>query len=144
MSRYRFIDAQRAAFPITVMCRVLGVARSGYYAWRPQTPSARSQRDRELCAQIIAIHATSRGTYGSPRVHAALRQRGIACGRKRVARLMRQQGIHGRQRSRVRPHTTIPDPDRLPAPNWLDRAFITPAPNRIWVGDLTYVPTAEG
>ncbi len=85
MSRYRFIAAHRATYPITVSCRVLGVARSGYYAWLCRGVSAREQADQQFTEQISAIYHQSRQTYGSPRVHAALRQVGVCCGRKRVA-----------------------------------------------------------
>ncbi|CAA9309402.1 MAG: Mobile element protein [uncultured Gemmatimonadaceae bacterium] len=143
MSRYRFIRAEKAAYPVTVLCRVLGVARSGYYAWAGRGNSARAQADEELTAQISAAHARSRGTYGAPRVHAELRAAGTRCARKRVARLMRAAGLAGCHRRR-RARTTVADPAHAPAPNLVAREFVARAPNRLWIGDITYVPTGEG
>lgn len=114
MSRYRFIDAEQADYPITLLGQVLGVARSGYYAWKRRGVSPRQQADQALSAQIMAIHTQSRQTYGSPRVHAALQHTGTRCGRKRVARLMRQDGLAGCRRTR-RARTTQADPSHIPA-----------------------------
>jgi putative transposase len=144
VSRYRFIHAERATYPITRLCRTLGVARSGYYAWRRRGPSVRQQADHQLSVQIAAVHGASRGTYGAPRVHAALQQRAVRCGRKRVARLMRAGGLTGIRRGRRRPRTTVVDPRQRPAPNLLRRDFTATAPNQLWVGDLTYIPTQDG
>ncbi len=143
MSRYRFILAEQATYPITLLCRVLGVARSGYYAWQRRGVAARAQADQVLTEQISAIHEQSRGTYGAPRVHAELQVRGVRCGSKRVARLMRQAGLVGGQR-RQRVRTTVADPSQPPAPNVVNRDFTALASERLWVGDLTYVPTWEG
>ena len=143
MSRYRVIHAERAAYPIALLCRVLQVSRSGYYAWAGRGVSARAQADEELTVQIAAAHARSRRTYGAPRVHAELRAGGVRCARKRVARLMRAAGLVGcHQRRRAR--TTVADPAQPPAPNLVAREFAAPAPNRLWIGDLTYVATWEG
>jgi hypothetical protein len=90
---FKFIDAQKANYPISALCRVLRVSRSGYYDWKNREPSNRSQQDASLTEKIREIHSTSRKTYGSPRIHAELRQMGIRCGRKRVARLMRKAGL---------------------------------------------------
>jgi hypothetical protein len=95
VSRYRFIVAHRARYPIVLLCRTLGVARSGYYAWVQRGASARQQADVVLTERIRILHTDSRQTFGSPRIHAALRQAGLRCSRKRVARLMRQTGIAG-------------------------------------------------
>jgi len=143
VSRYRFIRAEKAHYPVTLLCRVLGVARSGYYAWARDGASARARADEELTAQIVAAHARSRATYGAPRVHAELRAGGVRCARKRVARLMRAAGLAGCHRRR-RARTTVVDPARLPAPNLVARDFAAPTTNRLWVGDITYVPTQEG
>ena len=143
MSRYRFIRAEKAYYPATLLCRVLGVARSGYYAWARNGASARARADEELTARIVAAHARSRATYGAPRVHAELRAGGVRCARKRVARLMRAAGLAGCHRRR-RARTTVVDPARLPAPNLVARDFAAPTTNRLWVGDSTYVPTHEG
>jgi putative transposase len=125
------------------MCRVLGVSPSGYYAWLRRPPSPRELEDRELTGRIQQIHADSRGTYGSPRVHAELADVGIRVGRKRVARLMRASGIQGVHRRR-RVHTTRRHPGRPAAPDLVNRNFTAQAPNRLWVADITYVPTWEG
>ncbi len=98
MSRYRFIQAEKAAYPVTILCRVLHIARSGYYAWARRGVSARATADKALSDQITLIHARSRHTYGAPRVHAALRASGVRCGSRRVARLMRAAGRGGRRR----------------------------------------------
>ena len=143
MNRYRFISAEKAQYPATLLCRVLGVARSGYYAWARRGVSARAQADEELAAQIAQVHEASRRTYGAPRVHAALRANGTVCGRRRVARLMRAAGLVGRARRR-RARTTITDPTHPPAPNLVARDFGAPASDRLWIGDITYVPTWEG
>ena len=95
MSRYRFIHEEKATYPVTFLCRVLGVARSAYYAWARRGVSARAQADADLAEQIAAAHARSRGTYGSPRVHAALPAAGVRTSRRRVARLMRAAGLAG-------------------------------------------------
>ena len=143
MSRYRLIRAEQAAYPVTLQCRVLGVARAGYYAWARREVSARAQADAALTAQITRIHEESRRTYGAPRVHAALRARGVRCGTRRVARLMRAAGLVGCHRRR-RVRTTVADPAHPPAPNLAARDFAAPALDRLWVGDITYVATWEG
>jgi transposase InsO family protein len=143
VSRYRFILAEQATYPVTVLCRVLGVARSSYYAWACRGVSTRIQADRALTEQISTIHQQSRQTYGSPRVHAALRQAGMCCSRKRVARLMRHAALHG-CRTRRRTHTTRSDPAHSPAPNVVERRFTVAHLDQLWVGDITYVPTWEG
>jgi len=143
MSRYRFIQREKAIYPIVVLCRVLRVARSAYYAWARRGISARAQVDAELLAQIEDAHVRSRRTYGAPRVHAELRAQGTRCARKRVARLMRAAGLVGCHRRR-RARTTVADPAHTPAPNLVAREFAAPAPNQLWLGDITYVPTHEG
>ncbi len=143
MSRYRFIHAERACYPVTLLCRVLGVARAGYYAWARRGVSARARADQELTVQIARVHEESRRTYGAPRVRAALQARGVRCGSRRVARLMRAAGLVGRRRRR-RARTTVADPARSPAPDLVARDFSAPAPDRLWIGDITYVATWEG
>jgi putative transposase len=143
VSRYRFISAEKAHYPITILCRVLDVGRSGYYAWARRGVSARARADEALTAQIAQIHEASRRTYGIPRVRAALRARGVRCGSRRVARLMRAAGLVGCHRRR-RARTTVADPTHTPAPNLVARDFAAPTPNRLWLGDITYVPTHEG
>ena len=125
------------------MCRVLEVSASGYYAWRSRMISVRSREDETLRQTIRTIHDRSRRTYGSPRIHAELRDEGTRVGRKRVARLMRESGLAGVSRRRsVR--TTRRDPAARPAPDLVDRQFVAKGPNQLWVADITYVPTMAG
>ena len=125
------------------MCRVLGVSRSGYYAWRKRPPSKRAQKDAMLTKKIRQIHDNSRGTYGSPRVHAALQAEGIRVGKKRVARLMKEADLRGVSR-RKRPSTTIQEEGARPAPDLVERDFSAEKPDQLWVADITYVPTDRG
>jgi len=126
-----------------VLCRVLGLARSGYYAWRQGSLSACHKRDQQLTSQIQTIFTDTRRTYGSPRVHAALKAQGIHCARKRVARLMRQAQLCARARRRSVRTTDSRHTEPI-APNLLARTFEAEAPNRAWVADITYLPTREG
>ena len=140
---YAFIRGHVATFPIRIMCEVLGVSRSGYYAWAGRPESARAAADRDLAAQIRVAHEASRGRYGSPRVHAELRAQGRRVGRKRVARLMRGMGLSARRRRRFR--RTTDSAHAFPvAPNLLGRDFTASAPGRVWLADLTHIRTAEG
>ena len=125
------------------MCRVLEVSTSGYYAWRNRGPSERTQKDAMLTEKIREIHDRSRGTYGSPRVHAALQTEGIRIGKKRVARLMKEAGLRGVSR-RKRPSTTVRSDSRRSAPDLVDRDFTASEPDELWVADITYVPTRVG
>ena len=143
MSAFRLIDAERANYPVAMLCRMLGGSKSGYYAWRSRPPSKRSREDYALTEKIREVHHRSRETYGSPRVHAELRALGVRCGRRRVARLMRVAGLQGCMRSRKR-RTTRRDPRAAPAPDLLRRAFVATQPNRVWLADITYLPTQEG
>jgi putative transposase len=122
---------------------VLGVSRSGYYAWRERPASARTRSNRVLTEKIRTIHERSRGTYGAPRIHAELRYDGICCSRKRVARLLRHAGLQGCHR-RKGPRTTRRSPEMAPAPDLVRRDFAAAAPDRLWVADITYVPTWAG
>jgi transposase InsO family protein len=142
--RYQFIQEHAGPYPVTLLCQVLQVARSGYYAWCRRPESRRAQEDRRLLAKITAIHTTSRQTYGSPRVLIALQQQGETCGRHRVARVMRMHDLVGKQRRRSRV-TTTDSRHALPvAANVLDRQFRPVAPNQAWVSDITYIATGEG
>jgi putative transposase len=137
------VTAHQAFHHVATTCRVLGVSPSGYYAWRKRPLSARARADVELTAEIQAIHRESRGTYGAPRVHAELAAQGVRVGRKRVARLMRRAGVYGV--SRRRPfRTTVRDETARPAPDLVDRQFQAAGPDRLWVADITYVPTWAG
>ena len=135
--------AEKERYPIALMCRVLGVSRSGFHAWRRRGPSGRSERDVDLTQRIRRIHEESRSTYGSPRVHRQLREDGTRVGRKRVERLMRAEGLRGKLRRRFR--RTTDSNHALPiAPNTLNRQFSVDGPDQVWAGDLTYIPTAKG
>jgi len=138
-----FIAAQKAQYPVTTLCRVLQVSRSAVYAMSGRGPARRAVADGALSVRIRAIHAASRGTYGSPRVHAALRRDHYRVGRKRVARLMRAQGLYGRRPRRWCRTTDSAHPDPV-ATNVLARAFAPAAPNRVWATDITYVWTGQG
>jgi putative transposase len=140
---FRFIAAERAQFPISLLCRVLGVSRSGFHAWLRRAPCDRALADAWLGEQVQAIHAESRQTYGARRVHAALRHRGVRVGRKRVERLMRQLGLSGLV-PKKRGQTTIRVPGVRTAPDLVERDFLPTATDRLWVADITYVPTWQG
>jgi putative transposase len=129
--------------PISVMCRVLGVSPGGYYARLRRPPSARACADAELSARIAEIHHRSRETYGAPRIHAELREQGIRMAGKRVARLMRAARLRGVTR-RNWVITTVRDREARPASDLVERNFTAPAPNRLWVADITYIPTWAG
>jgi transposase InsO family protein len=131
-------------YPMTVLCEAFAVSRSGYYAWRERLPSARKRGDQLLDQLIEQIHQQSRATYGSPRVQVVLRHQGQRVSRKRVARLMRQAQLCGRQRRHFRPRTTDSRHTHPIAPNRLADAPPPTASNQVWVGDITYVATAEG
>jgi putative transposase len=136
------MSENQAVHPVASMCRVLDVSPSGYYAWAKRAPSPRSRKDAALIERIGAIHAASRGTYGAPRIHAELAAGGVHVGRKRVARLMRAAGLQGVSRRRF--VTTTVRAGGRPAPDLVDRNFTAEKPNRLWVADITYVPTWAG
>jgi len=142
VNHYRFIRAERATYPITILCRVLYVARSAYYAWARHGVWACATADAALAQQVATVHARSRRTYGSPRIHAELRAQGLRCARKRVARLLRAAGLVGGHRRR-RARTTVAEPTHVPAPNLVARDFSATALNRPWLGDGTSVPTQK-
>jgi len=128
---------------VQTMCRVLGVSTSGYWAWRKLAPSTRARADEELTERIVAIHAKNRQTYGVLRIHADLQEQEIRCSKKRVARLMQRAGIAGCHR-RKHVVTTQREPATPAAPDLVSRAFSAPAPNRLWVAEITYIPTWAG
>jgi putative transposase len=140
---FRFIAAERADFPISFMCRRLGVSKSGFYAWRGRPPGARALADAQLSATIRGIHTASRGTYGAPRVHAELVDLyAVRCGRKRVARLLRVAGLAGVCRRR-KVRTTQRDALAPISDDLVQRRFTAAAPDRLWVADITYIPTMQ-
>ncbi|MFD4533721.1 IS3 family transposase [Kitasatospora sp. NPDC058397] len=146
MTVHPFIEAEKqVGHNVKRACELLQVSRVAFYARRTETPGPRAVRDAELTEKITKVHETSRGTYGAPRVHAALHRQGTTCRRRRVARLMRQAGLEGWHRRR-RQRTTIPDPHAATRPDLVLRDF-QPHPAALdarWCGDITYIPTDEG
>lgn len=140
---YELIAAEKARFPIRLMCTALSVSRSGYYAWLSRPKAQKAQVDEKLSRAIRASHRRARGTYGSPRVTQDLKSEGHQVGRQRVARLMREQGLQGLPRRRFRV-TTTSDPSLAVAPNRLARAFQVEEINHTWASDLTYLGTEQG
>jgi putative transposase len=141
--KFDFIAAKEVAFPVATMCRVLGVSPSGYYACKSRPPSKRVADDARVAAEIAAAHRASRGIYGSPRVHRELQAKGVKVGKKRVERLMTEKGLRGRSKRRF-VRTTDSKHDNPIAPNVLERRFEATTPNEAWVGDVTYIATAQG
>jgi transposase InsO family protein len=141
--KFAFIDEEKATWPVGAMCDVLSVSRSGFYAWKTRPTSPRALEDAELVVDIKAAHKAGRGNYGSPRVFRALRKRGKRIGKKRVERLMRQEGIAGKKRKKFCVTTDSRHADPI-APNIVQRHFDAPVPNAVWVTDVTYVWTHEG
>jgi len=146
--RYACITRHRGAYPVRLMCRVLAVAPAGYYAWRHRaSPTAHAIADERLLLNVRVAYHASDGTYGAPRVHQELRAAGVRVAKKRVARLMQAAGLAGRGRRRRGVRTTDSTHAYPIAPNTLDRQFAVAAPpalDRVWVSDLTYVPTRQG
>ncbi len=140
---FRFVERERASYPVTTLCRVLSVSPSGFWAWRGRRQSARATADAGLAERIRAIHRASRGTYGAPRVHAELSAAGVHCGRKRVARLMRLAGLTGVHRRR---HARRPagSANTVSPPDLVQRDFSASGPDELWVADITYLPTDAG
>jgi len=135
--RYLCIDRRRDQYPIRMMCRVLKVSNSGYYAWRNRPESNRAKTDRELTEVIRRLHADSDGVYGSPKIRAELKDEGYHYGRHKIARLMRLAGLRGCPKRRFKV-TTQRDPSHPVAKNLLAQDFATDAPNQCWASDITY------
>jgi putative transposase len=142
--RYQFIRDHRDEFSVKRMCQLLGVTRSGYYACQLDKVGPRELENQVLVEQIRMEYKTSRQTYGSPRIWVRLLGQGLTCGRHRVARLMRREGIRPQKRHRRYPVTTQRQPGVIPAPNYLNQDFSATAVNTKWVSDFTYIDTAEG
>ena len=138
------MSANQASFPVATMARVLGVSKAGFYAWLHRPPSAHAVANAALLKRVRTVHASSRQTYGSPRVHAELQAQGEQHSRKRIARLMREAGLIGACHRHGGPATTVRDKDARPAPDLVDRDFTATGPNQLWVADITYVPTIAG
>jgi putative transposase len=143
VSSYRLIEAEKATHSVPMLCRLLGVSRSSYYAWRNRPTSERSRFDAVLLERIETIHRNSRATYGAPRVHAEPKAKGIHCPRKRVARLMRRAMLRGCLRGR-RMRTARRVALQQAAPDLIGRNFASVEPDRLWVADMTYVRSREG
>lgn len=142
--KFAFIHEQQRQFPVGLLCRVLEVSRSGYYAWQRRPPSETSRRQAALVAEIRQAHRESRGTYGSPRVQRELAARGVPCSENTVAKLMRRERIRSKTRRRFVVRTTDSRHAHPIAPNRLAQAFHEPHPDRTWAADITYIPTQEG
>jgi putative transposase len=143
VARFAFVDRERAFYPVSLLCDLLKVSRSGLCAWTQRGPSKRTIADEVLAEQIHGFYAASRRTYGAPRILDDLRDAGVHVGRKRVSRIMRANGWQGVHRRCWR-HFTKADPAAVPAPDLLDRDFTATAPDQKWVADVTYVPTVMG
>nr|WP_153006874.1 IS3 family transposase [Sphingomonas sanguinis] len=142
--KFAFIEQHASTWPVNVMCRMLGVSRSGYYDWRGRAPSARTTANLALLRDVCRLQVRHQGRYGSPRMHAALRAEGHGCSRGRVERLMRRHRIRALAGRRFRPFTTDSRHYLPIAPNLLAQRFSAPAPNQIWLADITYIATGEG
>ncbi len=142
--KFRFIRDHVGQFRVGRMCQVLEVSRSGYDAWHRRPESRRARENRRLLVEIRAVHQAHRQVYGSPRIHAELQTQKIRCGKNRVARLMREDGIQAKQHRRFRPMTTDSQHGLAVAQNVLDRQFSASGPDQAWAADLTYIPTREG
>ena len=141
--RFSFIQVEKANYPLRVLCRVLEVSRSGFYAWFKRAPSERERRDEVLKPKVHQASKVGRGVYGSPRIHSELKAQGVEVARKRVARLMKDLGIVATPPRRFR-RTTDSNHDQPVAPNLLDRSFVASGPDHRWVADITYIWTWEG
>jgi transposase InsO family protein len=137
------MNDHQAQFPVSVMCSVFQVSRSGYYAWNKRPESTRSKENRELSQEIAAIHRESDGIYGSPKIHGELQRRGKRHGKNRIVRLMRKDGLYSKTKRKFRV-TTDSSHSQPVAPNLLNREFTPARANQAWVCDITYIWTAEG
>jgi putative transposase len=143
--KFRFIEERLAEqYPLEVACDVLGVSRSGYYAWLDRPGSARAKRREELAAKVKAVHRANRGVYGSPRVHRVLAASGERVCENTVAKVMAEHGVRAKSKKKFVPRTTDSAHEQPVAPNVLDRRFRAELPDRKWAADITYVPTDEG
>lgn len=142
--RFQFVEQYRCRWPVEVMCRLLCISRSGYYAWRRRPMSVRQSRQQTLLEAIRQSHRESHGIYGAPRIHRDLKSRGVSCSRNTVARLMHRHHLRSRLKRRFVVRTTDSRHDHPIARNLLARRFHWEQPNQAWCCDLTYVPTDEG
>ncbi len=140
--KFELVLAEKANYPVQVLCAVLEVSRSGYYAWEKRPASQHTKDDAKLALDIVAVHNKSKSRYGSPRVHRALRKQGIHVGKKRIERLMRENGLIAKQKRRFR-RTTDSYHTHPIAPNLVQRDFEPAALNQVWAGDVTYMRAFE-
>ena len=141
---YSIVQKSRQEASVEILCGASGVSVSGYYAWRSREPSQRQQTDTQLLEHIQTAYQAGRGVYGSPRIHAALQEQGLHCSRKRVVRLMQENGLRSRRRPKRRVQTTDSRHNRPVAPNLLQRDFSATGLNQKWVGDMVGIWTDEG
>jgi putative transposase len=141
--RFQFVEAHHEEYDVQIMCDVLDVSRSGYYAWRTRPASPREVADAEFTKEIERVFYDSWQTYGYESIWRVLQEEGIPCGKHRVRRLMRQAGLVVKQTKRYK-HTTEANPDHMPAPNILQGDFEAARPDAKWCADITYIPTQEG
>jgi putative transposase len=144
VTRFAFVDREKALYAVAILCRLLKVSTSGYYAWVVRPPSTREVADGVLTTQIQDAFDSNRKVYGSPRIHAELADADVHVGRKRVARLMRKAGLVGCHRRKHKLGTTKQNPSAAAAPDLVDRKFTATGPDQLWVADVTYVPTVQG
>jgi putative transposase len=142
--RFQFIQERKKEFPVQMMCDILQVSRSGYYAWKNRPQSQRSQQQEQLVQKIRQVHLQSRQTYGSPRVYRELKAAGVDCCENTVAKIMRKNSIRSKVRRRFVVHTTDSNHPHPVAQNRLEQCFQEALPNKAWCADITYIPTAEG
>lgn len=142
--KYRFMQTHQWEFCVTRMCQVLQVSRSGFYAWQHRGASARAQANQALTDRMRVLHQQTRAAYGARKMWQLLKREGLACGRHRVARLRRLAGIVALRRQRYIRTVQVRQHETPPIPNRLDQQFAVSAKNRVWAGDLTFVPTRTG
>ena len=142
--RYGFVQAHQQEFRLTRMCRVLQVSRSGFYAWQRRETSARTQANQRLIARMRVLHQQTREAYGARKMWQLLKREGLVCGRHRIARLRRVAGIMALRRRRYIRTVQVRQHETPAIPNRLNQQFAVSAKNRVWAGDLTFVPTRTG
>lgn len=141
--RYQAVERLKGEYPVRRLCRTLRASPSGYYGWQKREERDRVREDRRLKQKILAIHAKTKGRYGTPRVEQALRRQGVSTSRRRVGRLRRELGLEAKAAKKFKATTDSVHPHPV-APNRLQRCFDAPAADRVWVGDITYLWTREG
>jgi putative transposase len=141
--KYQFIESKKTYFDISIICPLLGVKRSSYYAWKKRPESRRKKENIELLNEIKILHKKNREIYGSPRIHSELKDLGINCGKNRIARLMKEHGIFSKIKKKFR-YKSKQSNDINTFENIVNRSFNIAEPNKVWVSDITYIPTKEG